>query len=141
MTSDDKHNDEAAVILTVEAGVARIVFNRPKALNAIDARLAEEFLVASRAIAANPGVRVAVLSAAGKAFMAGGDLRAFRGQGAAAVDALIVPLHEALRTLAQIDAPSVAVLHGAVAGAGVGVAPAFDALTQHRIGGTHPPRR
>src|SRR6185369_593373 len=79
-----------------------------------------------QAIASHGSIRVVALTAVGKNFMAVGDLRALSEGGVAAVDDLIVPLHAGLRILAAIDAPSVAVLHGAVAGAGVGVALAAD---------------
>lgn len=127
MSEHTAPHDPPRVLLAIESGVARIVFNRPGALNAIDVGLAQAFLAACRAVAAaRTDVRVVTLSAAGRAFMAGGDLRAFRDQGAAAADELIVPLHEALRTLAEIDAPSISILQGAIAGAGVGIALSTD---------------
>lgn len=117
---------EPAVRLDIHDGVARLTFNRPQVLNAIDARLAHEFVTAASAVAGDTTIRVVVLAAAGKHFMAGGDLQALRTGDHEAIDALIVPLHEGLRILAAIDAPSIAVLHGAVAGAGVGVALSAD---------------
>jgi 2-(1,2-epoxy-1,2-dihydrophenyl)acetyl-CoA isomerase len=111
--------------LSCHDGVARIRFNRPASLNAIDEELARAFLDACRTIAGTPDLRVVVMSGEGKAFMAGGDLARFRASpdtadGIAA--AMIEPLHEGLLLLAGLPMPTVASLHGAVAGAGFSLA-------------------
>ncbi len=117
------------VLLDVDAGVARIRFNRPAALNASDAPLAAAFLAACRAIAQRDDVRAVVLSGEGKGFMAGGDVG---GMVAALPDAdrfiaaLLDGLHPALLLLTAMDAPVIASLHGAVAGAGASIALAAD---------------
>ncbi|HYC46150.1 MAG TPA: enoyl-CoA hydratase-related protein [Burkholderiales bacterium] len=117
-----------AVLLNVQDGIARIRFNRPDALNAIDDALARGFLAACEAVSQRSDVRVVVLSGAGRAFMAGGDLRRMHAAGEAGplADALLRVLNPALLLLADIPAPVLASVHGAVAGAGVGVALAAD---------------
>lgn len=112
--------------LVREGGVATLCFRRPAVLNALDADTARAFLSHCEALAADGSVRCIVLRGEGRAFMAGGDLAELRDGGAAAADALIEPLHAALRLLAALDAPVVAALHGAVAGAGLSVALAAD---------------
>ncbi len=63
------------IIYTVEEGIATITFNRPKALNALNADLLKELSVALDAIAADEEIRVLVLTGAGqKAFVAGADI-------------------------------------------------------------------
>src|SRR5918992_1387070 len=117
------------VLLNVEDAIARIRFNRPNALNAIDEAVARGFLSACEAVSRRDDVRVVVLSGAGRAFMAGGDVRRMREAGADAaplVDALLGLLNPALLLLADLPRPVLASLHGAVAGAGVGVALAAD---------------
>jgi len=112
----------------LDAGIARIRFNRPQALNALDVPMAQALLDAVRAAQA-ANARVIVLSGEGRAFMAGGDLKTFHADlpnaGATAM-ALIDPLHAALALLAQGDAPVLASLHGAVAGAGMSLALGAD---------------
>ena len=112
-----------------EHSIAWIEFRRPESLNAISVTLAEQLLAATRQIDTIGTVRVIVLSGAGRAFMAGGDLTAFRTDPDTAhrtARNLIKPLHAALKLLAQGDAPILASLHGAVAGAGMSLALGSD---------------
>lgn len=120
---------EGGLAVTSGDGVVRLLFDRPDRLNAIDVPMAQAFDKACKAIAGDGSVRVVLMSGAGRAFMAGGDLGSFFGDLAGAPDtarAIIDPLHAGLATLAQIDAPVLASLHGAVAGAGVSLALAAD---------------
>jgi 2-(1,2-epoxy-1,2-dihydrophenyl)acetyl-CoA isomerase len=111
---------------TREGAIARIVFDHPQALNAIDSAMAQAFLGACRQIAADPSVRVVVLSGEGRAFMAGGDIAQFRDTPDSIPDQLIGPMHEGLALLCKMNAPVIASLHGAVAGAGLSIALACD---------------
>lgn len=114
------------LLLHRDGPVARIVFNRPQALNAIDADIAQRFLTACRAIADDSGIRVVTMQGAGRAFVAGGDIKAFKRNPAGIADELIGPMHEGLSLLSGISAPVVAALHGPVAGAGLSLALACD---------------
>ena len=63
------------IIYQVEEGIATITFNRPKALNALNAALLGEFSDALDKIAADEDIRVLILTGAGdKAFVAGADI-------------------------------------------------------------------
>jgi enoyl-CoA hydratase len=55
--------------------VLRITFNRPEVLNAIDAETHRQLTYIWRTIDEDPDVNVVILTGAGKAFSAGGDLR------------------------------------------------------------------
>jgi 2-(1,2-epoxy-1,2-dihydrophenyl)acetyl-CoA isomerase len=114
------------VLLEREGAIARIRFNRPDVLNAADRALALAFRDACCAIAADPSVRVVVLSGAGRAFMAGGDIAQFRGDPGSVPETLIDPLHEGLLCLSRLQAPVLASLHGVVAGAGLSLALGCD---------------
>jgi enoyl-CoA hydratase/carnithine racemase len=70
--------DLATITYGVDAGIARIVLNRPGQLNAISPTLLEELDTVCDAVERDPGVRVATLTGAGRAFSAGADLRAVR---------------------------------------------------------------
>ena len=114
------------VLLEREGAIARIRFNRPDVLNAADRALALAFRDASLVIAADPSVRVVVLSGAGRAFMAGGDVAQFRSDPGSVPEALIDPLHEGLLCLSRLQAPVIASVRGAVAGAGLSLALGCD---------------
>jgi enoyl-CoA hydratase len=63
------------IIFEVSEGIATITFNRPKALNALNGRLLDEFSRALEEIAADEDIRVLVLTGAGeKSFVAGADI-------------------------------------------------------------------
>ena len=107
-------------------GIARLRFNRPQQLNTLDIATAESFVAACREIAADPSVRVVVISGEGRGFGAGGDLASFRTGAEAAATVLIDRMHEAVRILVALDAPVLASLHGVVAGGSMSLAMACD---------------
>jgi len=117
------------VLLEIDGAVARIRFNRPRALNAINPALAEGFHACCRAVASDASVRAVVMEGAGPAFMAGGDITEFRKALPSVepvVKALLAEIIPALTILHAIDAPVIASLHGHVTGAGVSFALAPD---------------
>ncbi len=127
MSCPDTITDPAApVLLWREAGVARLRMNRPQALNAINREMAAAFLRACETIAADPAVRVVHISGAGRAFMAGGDLAELQADPQPVAADLIAGLHGGIRLLAQIDAPVVTQVQGAVMGGGLGATLACD---------------
>lgn len=129
MSYPDKPAGEAAqatVLHWREGAVAHIRFNRPKALNAIDSTMAQGFLRACQAIAADPAVRVLCLAGEGRAFMAGGDLVEMQADPVGSSQELIAGMHGGIRLLAGLQAPVVAQVHGAVAGGGLGLMLACD---------------
>lgn len=120
---------ETPILTEVENGVATLTLNRPGAANSIDAALARALRDAVADLDRRPDVRALMIEGAGRMFCAGGDLASFarEGDGAAAyVQALVADLHAALVQLAAFHAPVIAAVHGAVAGAGLGLMLAAD---------------
>ncbi len=120
---------EQTVLLKSDGAIARIVFNRPKVLNALSVAAADAFFAACQTVAADSAVRVVVISGEGRAFMAGGDVSAFGGpveEGRARIRTIMDPLHDGLELLAGLAAPVIASLQGPVAGAGASIAFATD---------------
>ncbi|GHC01571.1 enoyl-CoA hydratase/isomerase family protein [Cerasicoccus arenae] len=62
------------IILSIEAGVATLTFNRPSKLNAMNAHMMNEIIAALEQTNIDEKVRVVVITGAGKAFMAGADI-------------------------------------------------------------------
>lgn len=121
----------APVTLTVNAGLAHLQLTRPRAGNAIGLPTARALRDAARACD-QPSVRAVLITADGTNFCVGGDLREF-----AAVEpddladhltAVTDALHDAQQVLADLDAPTVVAVHGAVAGAGIGLALGGDVV-------------
>lgn len=119
-------DDASPVRCWRDAGIAHLRFNRSPALNAIDVTTALAFREGCERIAADAMVRVVVISGEGRAFMAGGDLRALQSDPQATAVQLIDGMHGGIRLLAQLRAPVIASLHGAVAGGGLGLALGCD---------------
>lgn len=111
--------DTPVLQLQREGAVATLTFNRPAALNALDAPMARALLAAAKHLAADATVRAVVLRGAGKGFMAGGDLATLRANPVQGAIDLITPFHEALAVLATMNAPLIAQVHGVAAGAGL----------------------
>ena len=107
-------------------GIARITFNRPEVLNALDVASAKAFQAAVSHATSQPGVRCIVLSGAGRAFCAGGDVTSFGEHPASVVAELLDALHPALAALRACPAPVLAVVQGAAAGAGFSIAIGAD---------------
>lgn len=117
-----------------ETGVARLIFNRPGALNAINVPLAEAFLGAVQEISALSGVRCIVLTGAGRAFMAGGDVSSMAGtseQAGAAISAILDAVNPAILLLRNMDAPVIAAVRGVAAGAGLSLTLMADLVVAH----------
>ena len=111
------------------AGVARLRINRPELHNAFDAALIAELTVALELVGTDPAVRVLVLESAGASFSAGADLHWMRGMAAATenenrTDALA--LARLMRTLDTLPKPTIARVHGAAFGGGVGLVACCD---------------
>jgi len=109
-----------------DGAVTHLRFNRPEVLNALDLPTALAFRDVCAAIAADREVRAVVMSGAGRAFVAGGDVQAMAADSVDLPRRLVGAIHEGLTLLATLDAPLVAQVQGAVAGAGLGLMLACD---------------
>ena len=117
---------DPTLLIGRDGDIVRLQFNRPAQLNALDRATAQAFAQACRDIASDQSVRAVIIGGAGRAFTAGGDLAELRADPSGAAIGLIGPMHEAVVLLAEMRAPVIASLHGAVAGAGLSLALACD---------------
>ena len=115
--------------IELSGGVATVWMNRPDVHNAFNAQLIADLAAACRQLEADEAVRVMVLAGRGKSFSAGADLNWMKAAGEASeaenfADAM--KLASMLRTLAEMSKPTIARVHGAALGGGMGLASACD---------------
>ncbi len=109
--------------------VARLRMNRPALHNAFDADLVRALTMAVQALAEDDGIRVVVLEGAGASFSAGADLNWMRAMAAASEDANrddALALARLMRSLDELPKPTIARVHGAAFGGGVGLVACCD---------------
>jgi len=116
----------------VTDGVAVLTMNRPDRLNALSGDMLTAMLGALTRLAASAEVGVVVLTGAGRAFCAGGDVKAM-AEGREAEGATLEDRAQALRArmevsrwLHEMPKPTIAMVRGAAAGAGLSLAMACD---------------
>ena len=122
------------LIETVDAGIATLTMNRPEARNAFSRAMMDALSEALPRLAVDPAVRLVVLTGTGNAFCAGGDVKGFaRNAGgapaSASFDTKVTDLRarmEVARWLHEMPKPTLAVIPGPAAGAGLSVALACD---------------
>jgi 2-(1,2-epoxy-1,2-dihydrophenyl)acetyl-CoA isomerase len=134
--SDPEVGDD--LIVSVEDGVALVTLNRPDRLNALSFELIERLSDSVAALARDDGVGCVVLTGAGRGFCAGGDTKAGaeRRAGGEAQPSMETRIErstarlrrgmEAARLLHVMPKPTIAMINGPVAGAGIGLAGACD---------------
>jgi enoyl-CoA hydratase/carnithine racemase len=118
--------DRPQVLGERDGDVWRITLDSPETGNAVTPTMATDL---AAAFAARPeGARVVLLLANGPRFCVGGDVRSFAGTDdpGAFVGRLAHDWHEVIRTLLTCPVPVLAGVHGAVAGAGVGLMGSCD---------------
>ncbi|MBM5811147.1 MAG: enoyl-CoA hydratase/isomerase family protein [Gammaproteobacteria bacterium] len=110
-------------------GVVTLTLERPEARNALSAALVAALSAALERLAADPGVRIVLLSGAGSAFCGGadiGDMRAAAQASVAANEADAGRFSRMLELLEILPQPTVAIINGAAFGGGVGLLAACD---------------
>jgi len=115
--------------VTERNAIAIVVLNRPDVHNAFNAQVIAELTRTFAALDADDAIRAVVIAGAGKSFCAGADLNWMkemagysRAQNLADAQALAVML----RTLNGMTKPTVARVHGAAMGGGVGLVACCD---------------
>src|SRR5215468_7784435 len=116
---------------TIEDGVATLTFNRPQRLNALSTPIMQGLLDGLPRLAGDPAVKVVVLTGAGRAFCAGGDVKSMAegaGEQRSAAEATthLRSRMEVSRILHELPKPTIAMINGPAAGAGLALALACD---------------
>jgi methylglutaconyl-CoA hydratase len=135
------------ITVDVTRRIARVTMNRPKVRNAFNDVMLRELHDTFRALAADPQVRVVVLTGAGTAFCAGADLNWMRSVSDAEFKDNLREarlLADTLYAMSTLPQPLVGRISGPARGGGVGLAAVTDlsvasenasfALTEVRVG-------
>lgn len=118
------------VLYNKEDGIGTITLNRPEAMNALGGGMRQEILAAMETAVNDNDVRVIVVTGAGKAFCAGGDVKEFVRGAPREADILNVDQRPARdKTVLLIQStgkPVIAAVNGVAAGGGCNLALACD---------------
>lgn len=112
----------------VRDGVATITLSREEAANSVNLQACQELAEAALAAQEDASVRAVVLTGRGRMFSAGGDLGSFAGaeEPPKLLKRMTIHLHAAVAMFARMDAPVIAAVNGAAAGAGFSLVCAAD---------------
>jgi 2-(1,2-epoxy-1,2-dihydrophenyl)acetyl-CoA isomerase len=115
---------------SVSDRVATLTLNRPDRLNALSTPMIDALLEALPRLAADPQIAVVVLTGAGRGFCAGGDVKSMaEGSSQLGLEDAVQRLRgkmEISRLLHEIPKPTIAMVNGPAAGAGLSMALACD---------------
>ena len=117
------------ITYTVEGNVGHLRLNRPNGANAVSEAFARDLRDVMIEIEFDDAVRAVSVTAEGKVFCAGGDLKEFHGMGAELPKhgaKVVGPFHAALYKMNRMTKPFVAGVRGAAGGAGLSLVGAFD---------------
>jgi len=118
------------ILFDIDHNVTTITLNRPDAMNGLTIQMTEELVHALIRCRVDPDVRAVIVKGAGRAFCAGGDVKAFgeslRADPLTPMRTLAMHLHASVAEMRRMEKPVVAQVHGVAAGAGMSLALACD---------------
>lgn len=109
--------------------IVTISLNRPDRGNGLNRAMCDVLQATARELAHDQSVTAVIVRANGPRFCVGGDIAEFAASGDAMpafIDALATDLHDAMLHLQSANAPTIAAVRGACAGAGIGMAVGCD---------------
>ena len=115
------------ILFAANDGVARITFNRPKVLNAMNSEVMTELAHALKVCDQDDAVKALILTGSGeKAFVAGADISQMQNATPVDITKFMELGQETLRFLETMGKPSIAAVNGFALGGGTEIALACD---------------
>lgn len=126
-----------SVLYEVKSGIALVTLNRPESLNSMSGDMLDSLAANLASAAEDPEVRCVVITGAGRAFTAGGDVKGMaappRAEGSQSAPRPLISSagelrrqEESSRLLYEMVKPTIAAINGPAAGAGFSLALAAD---------------
>ena len=119
-------SNSETVLVELSEGVATVTLNRPEKLNALNEEMMDALPAAIKSVAANGDVRCVIVTGAGRAFCAGGDVARMASRSTGRSVDRIRLHHEASRLLHEMPKPTIAMIKGAAIGGGLAIALSCD---------------
>lgn len=120
---------DKSVLVEKNGAVASIILNRPSALNSMNKELVNELIESLHYVQNDATVRAVVLTGAGKAFCAGGDLNYLLSlKDIIETRSFIAKVGSIVEIIMNMDKPVIAMVNGVAAGAGFNLALACDII-------------
>lgn len=120
----------STVLLESKNGISTITFNRPEQYNALDLETLKSFLTVLKEVEKNEDKTV-ILTGAGKAFSAGGDIRMMTEINETQYEALMETLKDISLRLYMLPKIVISAINGSAAGLGLSLALTADYIIAH----------
>jgi len=127
--------DYQTIKVTNDEGVATILLNRPEKMNALNMEAIQELIRATEDVSTDETVKVVVLTGAGRAFCAGGDLAStmYDVTNPAEVRKIIIEFGKVPLNLRNMPKPVIAAVNGPAVGVGLGFALSADIIIASEV--------
>lgn len=117
-----------SIQVTTQDGIATVLLNRPDKLNALSGEMYHELAEHFTALGREDAVRAVVLTGAGRAFCAGGDVTSMGNYDIVAGRKRSQGHHRMVLNLHNLEKPVIAAIRGPAAGIGASLALASDLI-------------
>lgn len=114
------------LILEREENIAILYLNRPEAMNALNAELLKELIIALDEVAEDDTIRALIITGVGKAFAAGADIKYMQSLNAVEGRSLAQLGQAAFMAIEILEKPVIAAVNGFALGGGCEIALASD---------------